>query len=287
MLEETSLLDLPYEIRYQIYEQLLGARGEIRVGRIKADVVEPGCDEAVKRSLGLLFACKPLYNEFSRFLYSHTIFDLEDAADGIVQFLQQTPPHLLASIRCVNYNHCDTIPLTDKFPSKLKQLMQKADQDDVRKCAANFKTIFQLITEKLTGSELLPDSTRKVLTLPGLEALIIRLSIYSNVYHGDWSYFHQCQHDPVPYVETLCQVRTLDIPYVSLKLFTVCSRLRRNTIRGLACLGFTICGVSGRAEWLEDMMKGNKRMTWSYLRPLMELKARDDEDEYLFCLGRC
>ena len=147
-----SLLDLPAEIRCMIYGYLLSSRGEICIGSDSEGTAMRLCNHIVIKSKGLLRASKVLYEEFSVVLYSHTIFDLEDAADSVISFLRNTPDHLLACIRCIQYNHRDALPLTDNFPKELRSLMTKPRQDQMRTSMQNVETIFELITKKMTGS---------------------------------------------------------------------------------------------------------------------------------------
>ena len=146
--------ELPFEIRHEIYKHLLGTRGEISIGRFETGHARRLCNQDVHFSQGLLYSCTQIRDEFSLYIFSHSIFDLEDAADSVVEFLRQTPNRLLRAIRCVHYSHCNKLPLTDSFPRELKKLMTKQDQQNVKKCTANFQEIFRLMIQKMTGLNL-------------------------------------------------------------------------------------------------------------------------------------
>ena len=291
MSEHPALLGLPHEIRHEIYKTLLAIRGEILVGYSKEAALGPRTS-GIRQSLGLLFACRQLYAEFSVFIYSHTIFDLVDAADSVVSFLEHTPEHLLASIRCLVYGHDRAHPLTDSFPSELQRLMAKTERNRVKRCMSNFNMIFGLIKKKLAGpTSITCPWEGRTLTSPGLEAFLICLPIFSGQYHDAQmglfaSSTSGCRYDPCPYLETLRQVQTLRIPYISLTLFTVCTTTICPRRGGLQPISFEICGdgieSAGRLEWMEDAMKGDRAITWRYLRPLLKLADRDDEYPYLF-----
>ena len=151
--------EVPFEIRHEIYKYLLGTRGEISIGRLETGKARRLCNQDVHLSQGFLYSCTQIRDEFSRYIFSHSIFDLEDAADSVVEFLRNTPDRLLRAIRCVHYSHCNKLPLTDGFPRELKKLMTKQDQQNVKKCTTNFEEIFRLMTQKMTGlSPFWPDN---------------------------------------------------------------------------------------------------------------------------------
>ena len=141
----TTLTNLPYEVREEIYRLVLGEPGEVFIGNSKH------LTSGTRDYLSLAFTSKELYSECARYFYSHTVFGLEDAASNVVKFLRNTPSHFLQCIRVVHYSHKDKLPLTDKLAKDVKMLMQRHDRQPLRTATANFRTIFPLMADKLTG----------------------------------------------------------------------------------------------------------------------------------------
>ena len=161
--DSCHLVNLPYELRLEVYHYVLESRGEFLI-KDKRDEPRP-CwyfNPAVDRSKGLLHSCRQIREEFRLYIFSHSVFHLTNAADSVIMFLRDTPDWLLASIRCVNYQQSSSHPLAEHAALReVKSIMPECEREDLQKSVRNFKTIFRLIADKLKGLFLSSPSSNK------------------------------------------------------------------------------------------------------------------------------